>query len=60
MCNSVQTAQRAWQEEQEPSLRRAVRTAAECAIAEQPENQELKYILKSTAERQLDYGLSKW
>lgn len=57
--NSVQTARREWQREQEPKLREALRTAAERAIAEQPENQELKCILKSTAERQLDHGLSE-
>lgn len=57
--NSVQTAQREWQRDREPKLRQALRTAAERVIAEQPENQELKYILKSTAERQLDYGLSE-
>lgn len=57
--NSVQTAQREWQKDQEPGLRRALRTAAECAILEQPDNQELRYILKSTVERQLEYGLSE-
>ncbi|EFN73134.1 Uncharacterized WD repeat-containing protein alr3466 [Camponotus floridanus] len=57
-ANSVQTAQREWQKDQEPDLRRALRTAAECAILEQPDNQELRCILKSTMERQLEYGLS--
>lgn len=57
--NSVQTAQQEWQKDQEPSLRLALRTAAECAIVEQPDNQELRYILKSTMERQLEYGLSE-
>lgn len=57
--NSVQTARREWQRDQEPKLRQALRAAAERAIAEQPENQELKCILKSTAERQLDHGLSE-
>jgi len=57
--SSVRTAQRGWQVDEESNLRQALKTAAEAAIAEQPENQELRYILKSTAERQLDHGLSK-
>ncbi|XP_072745526.1 protein qui-1 [Anoplolepis gracilipes] len=57
-ANSVQTAQREWQQDQEASIREALRTAAECAIVEQPDNQELRYILKSTVERQLEHGLS--
>lgn len=58
-CLSVTSAQQEWQKNQEANLREALKTAAEAAIVEQPENQELKYILKSTAERQLDYGLSE-
>lgn len=57
--NSVQTAQREWQKDREPDLRQALKTAAECAILEQPDNQELGCILKSTMERQLEYGLSE-
>lgn len=57
--NSITTTQREWQENQEPNLRQLLKAAAEVASVEQPENQELKYILKSTAERQLDYGLSE-
>lgn len=57
--NSVQTAQQEWQKEHEPILRWALKEAAERAIAERPENEELRYILKSTTERQLEYGLSK-
>ncbi|TGZ50762.1 hypothetical protein DBV15_01772 [Temnothorax longispinosus] len=55
--HKLRTAQREWQIDQELNLRQLLRTAAERAIAEQPENQDLKYVLKSTAERQLDYGL---
>lgn len=57
--NSVQTAQREWQKDREPKLRQALKTAVERAIVEHPENEDLKYILKSTAERQLEHGLSK-
>ncbi|XP_011344899.1 NACHT domain- and WD repeat-containing protein 1 isoform X3 [Ooceraea biroi] len=57
-ADSVRTAQRGWQVNQESSLRQMLKTATESAIVEQPENQELRYILKSTAERQLDHGLS--
>ncbi|XP_018400635.1 PREDICTED: NACHT domain- and WD repeat-containing protein 1 [Cyphomyrmex costatus] len=57
-ANSVQTAQREWQKDREPKLRQALKTAVERAIVEHSENQDLKYILKSTAERQLEHGLN--
>ncbi|EFN75451.1 Uncharacterized WD repeat-containing protein alr3466 [Harpegnathos saltator] len=57
-ANSVETAQCEWQKNQEPELRQGLKTAAEAAIQEQPDNQELRYILRSTAERQLEYGLN--
>ena len=60
LSNSEETVQEAWQSNQEPKLRQALSFAAKSVASEQPHNQEVKTILKSTTERQLDHGLSKY
>lgn len=55
----METAQCNWQKNQESDLRQALKSAAEAVIQEQPTNEELRYILRSTAERQLEHGLSE-
>ncbi|KAG7212794.1 hypothetical protein KM043_013053 [Ampulex compressa] len=55
---SMETAREDWQLTHESNLRKALRVAAESAILQQPEDNEIKNVLKSTAERQLDHGLS--
>ncbi|XP_066586077.1 protein qui-1 [Prorops nasuta] len=57
-ATSIETAQEDWQTTQESNLRKALRVAAESAILERPADPEVQSLLKSTAERQLDYGLS--
>lgn len=41
----------------EPTLREALKKAAESAVTDQCDNEEIKNILKSAAERQLEYAL---
>ncbi|CAK9825608.1 Protein qui-1 [Anthophora retusa] len=41
----------------EPAMRDALKKAAESAISEKCDNEEIRNILKSTAERQLEYAL---
>ncbi|KAI4490814.1 hypothetical protein M0804_003758 [Polistes exclamans] len=57
-ASSVETAQDDWQSTQESNLRTILRIAAESVILEQPDNKEIQNVLKSTTERQLDYGLN--
>lgn len=40
-------------------LSEILKAAAESALINDPNNTDIQYLLKSTAERQLDYGLSK-
>ena len=54
----METAEGSWQDS-EASIREALKKAAEAAISEQPDNEEVKNILRSTAERQLEHALSK-
>lgn len=54
---SEETARDDWHQH-ESNLRKALTIAAESAILEHSDNAEIKYILKSTAERQLEHGLS--
>ena len=54
----LETAEGSWQDS-EASIREALKKAAEAAISEQPDNEEVKNILRSTAERQLEHALSK-
>lgn len=44
----------------EPTLREALKKAAESAVSDQCDNEEIKNILKSAAERQLEYALRKF
>ncbi|XP_071874165.1 protein qui-1 [Bombus fervidus] len=50
------TAEDDWQNS-EPTIRLALKKAAEAAISQQCDDEEIKNILKSTAERQLEYAL---
>ncbi|XP_015433312.1 PREDICTED: NACHT domain- and WD repeat-containing protein 1 [Dufourea novaeangliae] len=45
-----------WQNE-EPTMREALKRAAETAISENLDNEEIRNILKSSAQRQLEYAL---
>lgn len=56
--NRLGTAEDDWQNS-EPTIRLALKKAAEAAISQQCDDEEIKNILKSTAERQLEYALSK-
>lgn len=59
LTDSVETAQDDWQSVQESNLRKILKIAAESIILDQPDNKEVQNVLKSTTERQLEYGLSK-
>ncbi|XP_043524826.1 NACHT domain- and WD repeat-containing protein 1 [Frieseomelitta varia] len=54
--DKLETSEGSWQNS-EASIREALKKAAEAAISEQPDNEEVKNILRSTAERQLEYAL---
>lgn len=56
---SEETAQEDWQVNHEAKLRRALADAAEAAVSRNVHNDEIKSLLKSTAERQLEHSLSK-
>ncbi|XP_046435930.1 protein qui-1 isoform X1 [Neodiprion fabricii] len=56
-ASSEETAHDDWHQH-ESNLRKALKIAAESAILEYPDNTEIKNILQSTAERQLEHGLS--
>ncbi|XP_078041710.1 NACHT domain- and WD repeat-containing protein 1 isoform X1 [Augochlora pura] len=51
------TVEDSWQSK-EPTMREALRKAAEAVVSEKRDNEEIRQILKSTAERQLEYALS--
>ncbi|XP_053995458.1 protein qui-1 [Hylaeus anthracinus] len=50
------TASTSWQSE-EPKLRETLKKAAESIVSEKCDNEEIRNILKSSAERQLEYAL---
>ena len=54
----LETAKDSWQNS-EAAIREALKKAAEAVISEQPDNEEMKNLLRSTAERQLEHALSK-
>lgn len=58
LINRLGTVKDSWHSS-EPTIREAVKKAAESAISENCDNEEIRNILKSTAERQLEYALSK-
>ncbi|XP_076684288.1 protein qui-1 [Andrena cerasifolii] len=50
------TASHDWQND-EPTMRKTLKKAAESIVPEKCDNEEIRNILKSTAERQIEYGL---
>ncbi|XP_076235892.1 protein qui-1 [Calliopsis andreniformis] len=52
----LETANSNWQSE-EPTIRETLKKVAESIVSEGCDNEEIKNILKSTAQRQLEYGL---
>lgn len=56
--NSEETSKQDWQSTHGSKLRNILKTAAEAVLLQKPNNASVANITKSTAERQLDYGLS--
>ncbi|XP_076220593.1 protein qui-1 isoform X3 [Nomia melanderi] len=55
-AGSYRAASDSWQSN-EPPIREAIKKAAEAIVSEKRDNEEIRNILKSSAERQLEYAL---
>lgn len=59
MFDRYGTVKDSWQNS-EPTVRETLKKAAESIVSEKCDNEEIRNILKSTTERQLEYALSKF
>ncbi|XP_034933773.1 NACHT domain- and WD repeat-containing protein 1 [Chelonus insularis] len=57
-ANSEESSQENWQVNQDGFLRDILKTTAQSALSDDPTNADLEDVLKSSAERQLDYALN--